>query len=151
MPVLNGTAVKVLNATNATEGGTGVYNHAPMISLHSGVLLLSWKNAPSAEDVPGQGMLYSYASAERRRRPQRARLVGARRPLPELPTWAWRPATRVMARAAAQGMDGTIRQSGHPSPTPGATALYALPTAVLNGRVYRGGDPIKAKLLPILT
>lgn len=43
LPILpNITAVKVYNATRKT----GVYSHAPMISYHNKVLLLSWKNHP---------------------------------------------------------------------------------------------------------
>ena len=148
VPVLNGTAVKVLNATNATEGGTGVYNHAPMISLHSGVLLLSWKNAPSAEDVPGQRILYSYASAESAAaRSERAWSAPA----------VLFPGFPHGHGASGDARDGASSGAGHgrdhppigpPLPTPGATALYALPTAVLNGRVYAAASPIQGELLP---
>jgi hypothetical protein len=37
----------------------GLYNHAAMIMYHAGTITVSWKNAPSQEDTPGQRVLFS--------------------------------------------------------------------------------------------
>ena len=61
-PILpNVTVVTGVNVYNATVA-SGTYSHAPMISYHGGVLLVSWKNHNSSEDSPGQWVRWAWSS-----------------------------------------------------------------------------------------
>ena len=62
--------VKVYNATVAS----GTYSHAPMISYHGWVLLVSWKNHNSSEDSPGQWVRWAWSSDGGARARQRQRI-----------------------------------------------------------------------------
>jgi hypothetical protein len=55
--VPNVTGVKVYNAT----ASRGLYSHAPMISYHDGLMLVSWKNHNTSEDSPGQFVRWAWS------------------------------------------------------------------------------------------
>jgi predicted neuraminidase len=91
LPILsNVTAIKVYNATRKA----GVYSHAPMISYHNKVLLVSWKNHPVSSNSPCSSPTRLLSSV----------LCASRRLSPPL---CWikrrRPKTRLASSSAGHG------------------------------------------------
>ena len=123
-------AAKLYNATLET----GVYSHAPMLGLHGGYFLASWKNGPTNEDTPGQRVLWSYASA--------ASPLGYSPPLVLFPNVS-------DGSGCATKNHGPYRPPNTPYLSPGGAHLFAEPLIELNGRAYMASSLRQYCLYPL--